>query len=512
MKPSIYQAAVFAHVDAQVIGQEAALMAALPDVVGEEVAQQQAHAIIEAVAGSGKTTTLVEALKRTKHAAIFLAFNKSIAEELKRRVPRNVQARTFHSLCFKPVLEAVGAKDINADKIKQLTKLSLPMFDHGLYGAFVRRLVGLARNDGLGALRDASSEAFYAIVEQHDIQLEHEDASIEKGIQYAQRILELSNESKEIDFDDLLYFAVLKGIKLPTFQWVFVDEAQDTNAIQRAILRKILAPGGRLVAVGDPAQAIYGFRGADSNALDLISEAFSPCLRLPLSVTYRCPTSVVEKAKAYVPQIEACEGAPAGSVEDLGLKWLLTDLGSHDIVVCRNTKPLLDLGYRLMQAKIPLRILGREIGEGLVSLIRKCDGGTGFDDFLLALERWREREVQRAIAKGNDAKAEAIDDKAGAVTVLSGGLPENDRTTDALIRIIQSLFTDSNSRVTLSTIHKAKGLESNTVWWLAPSLCPSRWAKKPWQQQQERNLCYVAITRAKERLVLIELPTKEGTK
>ncbi len=492
---SHYQAAIFDHIAAQRIGEATG-------------ADGQANAIIEAVAGSGKTTTIVQALELTKHAAIFLAFNKAIAEELKQRVPRHVQARTFHSLCFRPVLAATGARDVNTAKLNQIVKFGLPLSDAAIYGAFVRKLVGLARSDGLGALREASAEAFYALVERHDLTLEHDSASEEKGIQYAQRILELSNESKEVDFDDLLYFAVLKGIKLPTFQWVFVDEAQDTNAIQRAILKKILAPGGRLIAVGDPAQAIYGFRGADSDALDLIAAHFQPCLRLPLSVTYRCPTKVVALAKEYVPAIEAREGAPEGTVDNFGEKWALTDLGSSDLVVCRNTKPLIDLGYRLMRAKIPLRIMGRDIGEGLVSLIRKCDGLTGFDNFLAALAKWEERESEKALAKDNEAKAEAIHDKAGALRLLSSALPEAERNVEALIAVIRSLFTDQNSRVTLATVHKAKGLEADTVWWLAPSLCPSKWAKKPWQKQQERNIQYVAVTRAKNRLVLIELPTK----
>lgn len=494
--PSKYQAAFFSWLSAQKIGTEA----------GSE--PDQSHALIRAVAGSGKTTTLVQGLELVRHSAIFLAFNKSIAEELKARVPRHVQARTFHSLCYRPVLQALGARDVNSSKLNQIVKLNLPLVEAAMYGAFVRKLVGLARSDGLGALKPASEEAFVALIEQHDLTLEHENATLEKAVKWAQHILDLSNASKECDFDDLLYFAVQKGIALPKFQWVFVDEAQDTNAIQRAILKKILASGGRLVAVGDPVQAIYGFRGADSEAMNLIGEEFSPCTWLPLSVTYRCPTAVVELAKEYVPTIEAREGAPAGRVERFETKWKLTDLGSSDIVVCRNTKPLLDLGYRLMRAKISLRILGKEIGENLIALIRKCDGGTGMDDFLEALERWEVRESEKALAKGNDAKAEAVQDKAGAISMLARDLPEGERTTDALIRVIEQLFTDQNSRVTLATIHKAKGLERETVWWLNPSACPSRWAKKPWQQQQERNLMYVAVTRSKERLALIELPKK----
>ena len=89
------------------------------------------------------------------------------------------------------------------------------------------------------------------------------------------------------NFDDLLYLAVKDGISLPKFDFIFVDEAQDTNAIQRALLRKIMKKTSRVVVVGDPAQAIYGFRGADSESMNLIAEEFD-CKRLPLSISCRC--------------------------------------------------------------------------------------------------------------------------------------------------------------------------------------------------------------------------------
>lgn len=469
------------------------------------------NAIVKAVAGSGKTTTIVETVKLIQGSSIFLAFNKAIAEELK---ARGVNARTFHSLCYRPVLDVVGAKSVNDQKVSQLIRAKLSENDAKIYGSFVRKLVGLARQSGLGALSDASGEAFYALVEHHDITLETEGASEAQGIEYAREILTLSNKMKEVDFDDLLYFSVLHGVRLPEFDWVLVDEAQDTNQIQRAILRKILAKRGRLIAVGDPAQAIYGFRGADSDALELIAEDFQPCTWLPLSVTYRCATSITAMAQTHVPDIQAAPGAPEGEVLDRGdTGWALTDLGPKDLVICRNTKPLLDLGFRLMRAKIPLRILGREIGEGLIALIRKCDTARGnIERFQKRLEDWRDRETEKAVAKGLEAKADAVQDKAGTLLMLLDDLPENKRTTDELISIIQALFTDQNSRITLSTIHKAKGMEANTVWWLAPSLCPSKWARKDWQIGQEHNLMYVAITRAKTRLNMIELPKKGGGK
>ena len=469
------------------------------------------NAIVEAVAGSGKTTTLVEALKLTSGQALFLAFNKSIAEELKKRVPQHVQARTFHSLCYSPVLKVTGAKAVNADKVAQLVRAVLTEDQARIYGAFVRKLIGLARQAGVGCLIEDTEQAWADLVAHHDIVLENEQAEEAEGIALARQILTLSNRSKEVDFDDLLYFAVLKGVRLPAFDWVFVDEAQDTNAIQRAILRKILAQRGRLVAVGDAAQAIYGFRGADSEALNLIAEEFAPCARLPLSVTYRCAQEIVTYAQGFVPWLTARDGALEGEVNALELNWKMKDFGAQDLVVCRTTAPLIELGYKLMTARIPLRILGKEIGEGLASLVKKCDKrGAGLSAMLDSLEAWRIRETEKAIGKGQEARAAAIDDKASAITMLANSLPEAKRSVGELLAVLAALFTEVNGRVTLSTIHKAKGLEAETVWWLNRSQCPSKWAKQPWQQQQESNLMYVAITRAKLRLNMIELPKRSS--
>ena len=463
--------------------------------------------IIRAVAGSGKSRTLTELLgfvPQTQRALV-LAFNKSIATEMASKVPAHVQARTFHSLCYSPVTKALGVRSVDADKIHNLCRNHLTEEQGRLYGAFVKKMVGLARNSGIGCLIADTEEHWAAIAELHDLEPDAESATVEQGIWHARTILALSNKAMACDFDDLLYFAVLKGIRLPIYDWVLVDEAQDTNALQRAILRKLLAKGGRLIAVGDPAQSIYGFRGADSSAMPLIAEEFAPCVELPLSVTYRCATTIVEYAQDFVPDITAREGAPLGAVNSFGEDgWKLTDFGSHDIVVCRNTAPLIDLGYKLMRARIPLRILGKEIGEGLVKLIEKCGKNKGVDAMLAKLEVWADRECEKAYAKGNEGKAAQVLDKAEAIQMLADSLPENKRTCAELVEIIRSLFTDQNSRVTLCTVHKAKGLEADTVWWLGRSLCPSPWAKQEWQQEQERNIMYVAITRAKNTLNMIE--------
>ncbi len=457
------------------------------------------NAVVQAVAGSGKTTTIVEALKRVKGSSIFLAFNKSIAEELK---SRGVNARTFHSLTYSPVTRSRGARTVNQNKLYQLVDKHLGEWDRSLYGQFMVKMVGLARQAGIGCLVADEENEWVAIADHHNVELQKDEADFATAIRYSRKLLEWAYQSRDVDFDDLLYFAVRDGIKLDKYDFVFVDEAQDTNAIQRAILRKIMHDDSRLVAVGDKAQAIYGFRGADSNSLGLIQSEFG-AIELPLTVSYRCPVEVVKFAQQYVSHIEAAPNALAGKVTNLGGDFQLADFAPTDLVVCRTTKPLVSLAYQMLGKQIGVRIMGREIGEGLKTLIEK-QKAKGIDALIEKLEKFATRETEKAIAKRQEDKASAVQDKVDAVLCLIGGLPETDRTVPALIRLIDKLFSDQRGVTTLATIHKAKGLEAKRVFWLNSSECPSKWARQDWQKEQEKNLCYVAVTRAIEELVLIE--------
>lgn len=460
----------------------------------------QGNAIVEAVAGSGKTTTIVEALKRVRGTSIFLAFNKSIAEELK---ARGVNARTFHSLTYGPVTQARGTRTVEMDKLRRLCDAKLKGEDAAIYGAFICKLVGLGRQVGIGCLVPDLPQTWMDICIHHDLEPEHEMADLGRAIELASELLQHSNESGMVDFDDLLYLAVKDGISLPKFDFIFVDEAQDTNAIQRALLLKIMRKGARMVAVGDPAQAIYGFRGADSKSLDLIAQDFE-AVRLPLSITYRCPTSVVEYAQQWVSHIQAAPGARAGEVLELGSKWDMTTFKPNDLVVCRKTAPLMTLAFKFLRARVPVMVMGGEIGAGLKSLINKMNARS-LEHLEQKLETYRDREVEKALAKKDDAKVEAIEDKISAITCLIESMPEDQRNVQALLNTLDTLFADKRNAVVLATIHKSKGLEAKRVFWLDRSQCPAKWARQDWQRQQEVNLCYVAATRAMESLITIEL-------
>src|SRR5260370_5986739 len=111
-----------------------------------------------------------------------------------------------------------------------------------------------------------------------------------------------------------------------------------------------------MIAVGDRHQAIYGFTGADADSLDLIAKDFS-CSRLPLTITYRCPKTVVNFAHKWVGHITAAETAPAGSVSTVKMADFMKrkDLTDGSAVLCRVTKSLVFPAFHLIHARVPCR-------------------------------------------------------------------------------------------------------------------------------------------------------------
>lgn len=470
------------------------------------VENQKGNALIEAVAGSEKTTTIAEAVNRVPfgYKTIFLAFNKAIAEELK---SIGVNARTFHSLTFMPVKNATNFKNIESNKTRNVIGDMFSRHEIGLYGSFVSKLVGLAKQAGIGALTPMEDRSLWMdLVNHHGLYLESNDAVFSDAITYSIKALKTSNIDYKrygIDFNDLLYYPLLMNLTLPKHDFIFVDEAQDTNGIQREILRKIMKPTSRLICVGDPAQAIYGFRGSDSNSLNVIQEEFD-CKSLPLTISYRCPKKVVQYAQQWVSHIQSHESAPDGKVTDLGKNWKTEDILPGDMIVCRTVKPLVQLAFSMLSAHVTTpQILGKEIGGGLVSLIKTLNA-SDLTQLEEKLDKWKDNEVDKARKKNQEEKVESILDKYEIIDFLARKLDDDNQTIQGLIDFINSLFEDKSRAAILCTIHKAKGLENEKVYWLNRSQCPHPMATKPWQIQQELNLCYVAATRAKEELVLIE--------
>jgi ATP-dependent DNA helicase UvrD/PcrA len=485
------------------------------------IANGKGSANVIAVAGSGKSTSLEKALPFIPEGSsvLGLAFNASIAKEWKEvRLPRlrgdgggrafsKVEFKTFHSLGFGAILKKLGVKSsqmtTDSNKMRLLARETLGEIDLDTYGSFACRLVGLAKGEGIGALVPDTEDRWWEIVNHHDLSLDGEGDE-EEAIGIARGLLRRSSEvaktNRLIDFDDMIYLPLLWRLRLWQHDWVMVDELQDTNPARRALAKLALRPGGRFLGVGDPNQGIYGFTGATTDAMDLVRDEFS-CKELPLSVCYRCARSVVQYAQDFVPQIEAAPNAQEGSVTfGVPTDQAIAKLGPQDAILCRNVAPLVKCAYNLIGRGVGCSILGREIGDGLVNLIKK-QRARDIDRLLIKLQAYREREEAKFVARGQDSKAEAVNDRVASIEAVVAHLHENDRTIPKLIARIEAMFTDTNGVLTLSTVHKAKGKEWDNVAILEPDLMPSRWARSAWAQQQERNLQYVAATRARINLI-----------
>ena len=485
------------------------------------LASGKGSAVMCAVAGSGKSTTLGYGLTYLPSSASVqvFAFNASIARDFKARIVRledetghsmsRVRASTFHSIGFCAIMKHLNLPSdrmtIDGKKCAKLMRDRFTPIENELYGSFAAHLVSLAKGEGIGALLPDSDAAWYELIAHHDLCLEAEEATTEQGLDVARRLLALSNEAAKqghIDFDDQLYLVCLWKLRLWQNDVVFVDEAQDTNRVRRAIAKLALKPGGRLVAVGDARQAIYGFTGASHDAIDLIKREFS-CCELPLTISYRCAKSIAAHAAELVPYFTAHDAAPEGAVDPaVTLDDALKVLDGHDAVLCRNVKPLIELAYNLIGRGVGCYVLGREIGDGLVNLIKKMKA-RGIDALLQKLDAYEQREVAAFVAKGEEGKAEGVTDRVACILTIAERLDENNRTVPALIARIEALFSEVNGVITLSTVHKAKGREWRRVAILAPELMPSKWARQDWQQKQEENLMYVARTRAIEHLMYL---------
>jgi DNA helicase II / ATP-dependent DNA helicase PcrA len=491
------------------------------------VSNARGSAFIEAVAGAGKTTTLVEALKLMKGYVNFAAYNKKIADEIKEKTAKlgfgnRVRVGTFHSFGFGAWRRAypdVKSGPEAADEKAAMTKAHLlAKFGEGNFVleqqvhktyALVMKLVGLAKQR-LTVINDR--QGWQDIVDHFDLAYEIEDEGlIALAISYAQEALayHISIATKIIDFDDMIYMPVISNIKIWQNDWLLVDEAQDTNPARRALARKMLNPRfGRALFVGDRHQAIYGFTGADNDAVDQIIRDFG-CKLLPLTITYRCPQSVVAEARMIVSHITAHETAPVGSVTSLELAADIFGQGlTHDdAILCRKTKPLVDLAFQLIRRKTPCHVEGRDIGLGLLKLVNRWNSVQDLGDLRDRLLSFHARETTKLIEAGKEQQADNLTDRIETIVTLMN----NSKDLDDLRAQVATMFvdTDGNTRktLTLSTVHKSKGREWERVFILGrDEFMPSPYARQQWDLDQENNLIYVAVTRAKDQLVYVPAP------
>ncbi len=461
--------------------------------------------LVRARAGTGKTTTIIEGIHRAREASVLLAaFNKDIAKELGGRIQRRgAEAKTLHGLGFKYIRARARVRLDDANPWKR----GAALVDRAEPNApvpiqrLIRDLHTKARDIDPWIALDENHDRLYAMAVRFELlpdgDWEEKGWPAARVCRAAHKAMQLAMEPTDlIDFADMIFLPLIHEWVTPSYDLVVIDEAQDMTLAQLtlAVGSCRQSDGGRIAVVGDDRQAIYGFRGADSGAFDRL-KAELRATELGLTTTYRCPKLVVALAAAIVPDYRAADAAPDGEVLNASMDKMLRDCDVGDFILSRTNSPLVRACMALLRAGKRARIKGRDIGKGIMTLIGKL-GVSDVEDVPRALDAWLHKETIKAQKLPDDAAAERIEfinDQCEIIRVL---IDDADSLAVVEQRCTELFSDDSKPSIMCSTVHRAKGLEADTVYLLRSTFKPGT--------EEEANIMYVAITRTKQRLIWVD--------
>lgn len=475
----------------------------------DKVKNSNENICVQATAGAGKTTTLLEILNLIPRfkKTVFLSFSNTIVNELKERIPSHTTASTIHSLGCRMVFAHFKGVKVNENKWFQIFLKALEEQNQGVQEKLdkkkmfkrcyeMQEIVNFARMTCTKFEKES-------LIEMCDYY------SLEYSEEHFNTIIEEFNKPRkitEIDFTDMLYLPVKLNLITTVYDYVLLDEAQDLNNIQKILLEKIINPdGGRLIAVGDEKQSIYSFSGSNIDSFNQLQKRKNT-VTLPLSISYRCGKNIVREAqKIYPTSIEYFENAIEGEVRD----GSLSEIREDDIVISRKTAPLVTVFFSLLEKGVKAQIVGKDIEQGLVGLAEKVESSS--------IESVYERCDQELNLIEKELKERGIsnpkfhnkyintDEKISVIKAILNYTQRPNR----LVSEIKHIFGENKRGVRLMTIHRSKGLESDRVFMInrynGEIQCPSPKATKEWEKIQENNLLFVGITRAKKSLIMLNI-------
>lgn len=514
------------------------------------------NALLQAVAGAGKTTTLIRGFPFMQGTIFCGAFNKSAALDMKNKADRaNVQRSGLHISTvhasglydWRRIHKTVEIDDNKVRKlIEEFAERTPALMAHvRTCRGFIGKMVSFGKQFLIGCAGKpeiANMAVWLKLMDHFSVDQDlPESLQPEAALEWVMEVYRASYEKcpTRIDFDDMVYAPIAHNVRLFPNDWVLIDECQDINPARRELAKRLLKRGGRAVFIGDERQAIYGFTGAGGDSISKIKSEFN-CQELPLTVTYRCPKAVVNYVHQWVSHIEAHPDAPEGLVRsvqyegerkcivcnEVGMReesdgrfttcdccaghkripakpWYFQDIPAiEDVILCRYTRPLIQTAYSMIKNGVACKVEGREIGRGLIALCRmwKITSIARLDE---RLTTWLAREVAKAQKENSEKRQQEAEDKVETIRVFMQRCKElNKLTIDHLVSEIEAMFDDNVKDVlTLCTGHKSKGREWPRVYWIqtAQRGRPS----KEWEFVEETNVKYVMGTRAMRELILV---------
>ena len=489
--------------------------------------------LIEARAGSGKTTLLegiVAALlnQNGRYRILLLAFNRHIADELKnrQRIPRQCEVRTSHSLGYKLLrqyLPIVGEPDslkiarLAGEAIQKIEKAESDLPKLILEGDYLarqrrtefirnlRRLVDLARNnfaqtdDELDRIREKFGFKGISRLEKYWLY---------RCLYWILKKDEQLARIGEIDYGDMLYLPHIWQIKPARYDFVLVDELQDANLAQIKLYQSLVDRGATFIGVGDKHQSIYGFTGSGIDSWTTL-QFLIKCQKYSLPICYRCGKKILKQAQKLV-KIQAAPLAIQGQVKEIESEQVNGLVKPGHLILARLNAPLISRCLSLIIQEKRAKVRGKNVAKYLLEFIaRFIEFPSDFPTAWYArMSKYCTSRIKFLKENGADLEARDFSDIYESLDFLYRAfvLSEAIYDLEQFKAKILNLFDDNDKNcVILSTIHRAKGDESNTVYILDSGQLPySTKNNNEAQQEQEKNLVYVAITRAKKTLYFVD--------
>ena len=446
--------------------------------------------VIEAGAGTGKTTTLEMAAHGMSGKVLYLAYNRSTADEAKRRFPRHVECRTRHSLAY----GAVGRR--HTDRLNAPRQTMWDVASHlGAMDVVVANVLASGQHQSRWAL-DAVGR--FCNSADPALSLDHVwlPGTFPKPVRDALKpvVLDLARVAwKDITHPHGWlrwthdYYLKLWAMQEPTlrFDAILLDEAQDSTPV---ITKVVTSQQAQRIAVGDSNQQLYSWLGA----VDALAN-WPATERLRLSESWRFGPEIAAEANRWLKwlgsEMEIVGKNTSGDVA--------VTIDGPTAILSRTNSVAVGNGIRLMAEGSSVGLVG---GTAAIEMLAKAardlklGRGTNHPE-LLAFKHWE--ELVSHVREGSDTDLGAF------VTLVDRYGP------DGILAACARMVDASKAQVVLSTIHKAKGLEWSRVQ-LAEDLDRPRFDPTDMYMpvKEELMLGYVATTRAREALGKGETPRK----
>lgn len=438
---------------------------------------------IEAGAGTGKTSTLKMVAAARGKRALYLAYNRAIADDARATFPASVHCATAHSLAFRAVGHRYSDR-LNGPRLPahQVAKrLGIPAVvdlvgGHALTSVKVARLV----QDTVRTFCYSDDDEIHTshVPDVPGLTPEAASALRVEVVPYARRAwADITSPDGRLRFehDHYLKLWALTRPALP-YDVVMLDEAQDANPL---IAQIVQAQTAQQILVGDQSQAIYGWRGA----VDAMASFGGT--RLALTRSWRFGPAIAEEANEWLDLLDA----PLRLVGNPARHSALARVPMPDAILARTNAGALAAVMHELEAGRKVAMVGG--GDDIRRLAQACqelrEGRTTTHPELLAFSSWAEvQEFAENDTGGSDLKVFVrLIDQHGAQGVIA---------------VVDQLTSEETAEVVVSTAHKAKGREWPSVRIAGDFSGEYADPETGEIDQAEVMLRYVAVTRAKDVL------------